>query len=299
MNHNNSVRNNQAFFKDNLNLVYALGGSIPATFVPERQSEFTALRINMLKFMFNAFNYREIVCYSQKTIARRLGCSRKAVNEAFMFFREMKIIDFVSGKNKWTMNEYSLGQVLYNPYIRWALRFVFTNLTRAYFKIMERLKPAPKSTTVEPKVTQLTNVNVLEELNTSNSSYREKRLYSTPFLKKENWLNQQKQLWSDWSVREIDLHIQREERENMYKQWVKPRKEEPKQTIISKDINSISTDVMNERVVMCKKEQNIERRLAMYQKLKTQVQKASIPYIEHIIRKTLEQKSDMHEFRYN
>lgn len=214
MNNNISYRNNQAFSKDNLNLVYALGGSTPATFTPERQSGFTPLRVNMLKFMFNAFNFREVTCYAQETIARRLGCSRKAVNEAFMFFKEIKIIDFISGKKKWTMNVYSLGEVLHNPYIRWALRFTFTNLTRAYFKMVERLNPTPKSAVVEPKVTQLTNVNVLEELNTSICSYRkrkdckktcfkehkEDRIYTEPYLNKKDWINRQKAMWNDWSL---------------------------------------------------------------------------------------------------
>lgn len=72
----------------------------------------------------------------------------------------------------------------------------------------------------------------------------------------------------------------------MYKQWVKPRKEEPKEPVISQDLGKISPILMCERLILCNQESDLSRRLLMLEKLKTQVQKASVPYIDLLINKT-------------
>ncbi len=283
MNNNISVRNNQAFFKDPLNIAYWLGGSMPAMFVPEHLSTkiFTKARMLMTQELFRHMNMHDAAFPSHTTLAKAAGLKRQAAYEYFKWAEEIGLFKVMHRGKSWESNIYFLGDVLKIPSVRWALRHAFKGLHRVFMKTVKVLHEAANIA----KRTLLLNNNVFK-INTSNSSYREKRLYSTPFLKKEYWLNLQKQLWSDWSVREIDLHMQREERENMYKQWVKPRKEEPKQPIISKDINSISADLMNERIRMCKKEIDIDRRLAMYDKLKTQVDSKSVAYIEYLIKET-------------
>lgn len=285
MNYNNSVRNNQAFSKEYLNIAHMLGGSTPAMFLPEHVSGYTPLRLNMINFVLRCLNIHKIAFPSQSTIAKAVGCNREAVNVAFKFFEEQSIFIIKSGKKRYRTNIYSLGAVLCNPQVRWALRYVCTGLTRVYHRIAMDLKSLVKKAIVEPKRTLLYKINVFKKNNTSISSYREKRLYSTPFLTKENWLNKQKALWSDWSIRESDLHYQREERESMYKSWNKPKKEveDPKPSL---NIGKIHSIVMHERLEMCSNETNLERRIAMFERLRDQVERASIPYIDFLIRKT-------------
>lgn len=71
----------------------------------------------------------------------------------------------------------------------------------------------------------------------------------------------------------------------MYKQWVKP-KQEVKPPVISHNTGKISSNVMNERLVLCNAETNLHRRLAMFERLKMQVEGASVPYIDFMINKT-------------
>ncbi len=73
--------------------------------------------------------------------------------------------------------------------------------------------------------------------------------------------------------------------ESMYKQWVKP-KQEVKPPVISHNTGKISSNVMNERLVLCNAETNLHRRLAMFERLKMQVEGASVPYIDFMINKT-------------
>ncbi len=285
MNNNNSVSNNQAFSQSYLNIAFILGGSVPAMFVPEHILGYTPLRLKMINFVIRYININKIAFPSQSTVAKAVGCNREAVNIAFKFFEEQGLFIIKSGKQRWRTNIYSLGAVLCNSQVRWALRYVCTGLTRAYHRIAMDLKDLVKKAIVEPKRTLLYKINVFKKNNTSISSYKEKRLYSTPFLKKEDWLNRQKQLWSDWSVRESELHYQLEERESMYKQWVKPR-QEVKEPIISHNTGKISPTIMQERLVLCQAEANLYRRLAMFERLKTQVEGASVPYINFMITKT-------------
>ncbi len=50
--------------------------------------------------------------------------------------------------------------------------------------------------------------------------------------------------------------------------------------------SKISQDLMQERLQMCAKEENLNRRLLMLQRLKNQVERASVPYIDFMINKT-------------
>jgi len=286
MNNNISVCNNQAFSKEYLNIAFMLKASVPATFVPEHISGYTPLRLKMINFIIRSLNINKISFPSQSTIAKAVGCNRETVNVAFKFFEEQGLFIIKSGKKRWRTNIYSLGAVLCNYQVRWALRYVCTGLTRAYHRIADELRSFIKKAVVEPKRTLLYKINVFKRINTSISSYREKRLYSTPFLKKEDWLNRQKHLWSDWSVRESELHYKLEERESMYKQWVKPKTVVEKPPAISHNTGKISSTLMNERISMCKREPDISRRLAMYDKLKTQVERGSMAFIDYLIRET-------------
>ncbi len=82
------------------------------------------------------------------------------------------------------------------------------------------------------------------------------------------------------------LDYKLEERESMYKSWDKPRKEVKVEPTISQDFGKISSTIMQERLVMCMQEDNLHRRLAMFERLKNQVERASVPYINLMINKT-------------
>lgn len=82
------------------------------------------------------------------------------------------------------------------------------------------------------------------------------------------------------------LDYKLEERESMYKSWEKPREEVKKEPTISQDFGKISSTVMQERLLLCAKEENLTRRLAMFERLKNQVERASVPYINFMIEKT-------------
>lgn len=260
-------------------------------FVPEHISGYTPLRLKMINFVIRSLNIHKVSFPSQSTIAKSVGCNREAVNRAFVFFEEQGLFIIKSGKQRWRTNIYSLGAVLCNAQVRWSLRYVCIGLTRAYHRIANDLKSLVKSAIVEPKRTLLYKINVFKKNNTSIYSYREKVLYSTPYVNKEDWLNRQKELWSDWSVRESELHFQREERESMYKQWIKPR-QEPATALVARNLGKISPTLMNERISICKKEQNIDRRLIMYERLKTQVERESIPFINYLIKEMNKNKRE-------
>ena len=49
---------------------------------------------------------------------------------------------------------------------------------------------------------------------------------------------------------------------------------------------------MEQRVIMSNNEPNLDRRLMMFEKLKTQVQRASVRYIEILIEKTKKKISE-------
>ncbi len=65
------------------------------------------------------------------------------------------------------------------------------------------------------------------------------------------------------------------------KPWLKDQSEQ--KPIISKDLGKISPSLFHEREIMCKNETDLHRRLAMYKRLRDQVQGASVPYINGVI----------------
>lgn len=76
------------------------------------------------------------------------------------------------------------------------------------------------------------------------------------------------------------MEYQLEERESMYKPWSKPQETIPTPHV------SISPNLMNDRIVLCNAEVNLSRRLAMFERLRNQVERASVPYIDFMINKT-------------
>ncbi len=335
MNYNISVRNNQAFSKEYLSVASMLGGSTPAMFLPEHRSGYTPLRLKMINFVIRSLNINKVSFPSQSTIAKAVGCNREAVNRAFKFFEEQGIFIVKSGKKRYRTNIYSLGAVLCNPQVRWALRYVCTGLTRAYHRIASDLNDMVKKSIVEPKRTLLYKINVLKELNTSVCSYRkrrdckdvcfkqhrEDRLYSKPYMPKNIWLNMKKSMWADWSITEEDYikgfqmniqHLDQDllfdeeaqediRKDRRYQQFKKNdakypnlyrelkeynNPQQPKPVVISHNEGKISHAVMTDRIAICKKESSLDRRIAMFERLKTQVERGSIPFINYHITET-------------
>jgi hypothetical protein len=78
----------------------------------------------------------------------------------------------------------------------------------------------------------------------------------------------------------------------MYEPWKKPGPIIEKPAITSHNSGKISQTVMQERLVLCNAEMDFNRRLAMFQRLKVQVERASIPYIQFLIDKTHKKIAD-------
>jgi len=205
MNNNNiSLSINQAFSQQCLNIAYWLGGSLPATFVPEKLSEiFTLSRQKMFKCILRSINIHNSSFISLTTIGKAGNVNRQAAAEFLDLCETLGIFKIIRRGKERKSNIYSLGEVLKNSAVRWSLRDVFLNLTRSYTKMVDAIKgmSACLETPInKQKRTLLININVFKKKYTSSSSYRERVLHSTPFLPKQDWLNQQKALWADWSL---------------------------------------------------------------------------------------------------
>ncbi len=75
-----------------------------------------------------------------------------------------------------------------------------------------------------------------------------------------------------------------EERESMYGSYKKPQQTEP--IVISHNEGKIHSVIMHERLDLCSQEKSLPRRIMMLERLRGQVERASIPYIDFLIKKT-------------
>lgn len=325
MNKNNiSPRNNQGFYKDNLSIAYWLGGSVPAMFVPEHVSGkiFTESRRKMTEEVFRHMNANDIAFPSHTTIAAAAGLKRQAALEYLNWAEEVGIFKIVHRAKQWDSNIYFLGDVLKDYRVRWSLRNVFNGLHRVFSKTIKVLNEAANIA----KRTLLLNNNVFKK-NTSKGDYKEIKLHTSPYIEnKKLYYNTKKALWADWSINEDDyrreiqmldqnvlLKIAEQEdirKDRKYQQFKRNDAKYPtyysdmvekfdlppfvhhKKSFTSDNSRKISQTVMQERLVLCNAEMDFNRRLAMFQRLKDQVERASIPYIQKIIDKTHKKIAD-------
>lgn len=155
--------------------------------------------------------------------------------------------------------------------------------------------------------------------------HKEDRLYSKPYMGKNAWLNMQKNMWADWSLTQEDylqgIHMNiyqldqdllfdsdtqesiRKDRKyqqfkrndakypDLYRDLKAFHEPELKKPVIVKPVETkIYSVVMHQRLDLCSKEDNLSRRVLMLERLRGQVERASIPYIDFLLRKT---KSNM------
>lgn len=78
----------------------------------------------------------------------------------------------------------------------------------------------------------------------------------------------------------------------MYGSYKKPKQSEP--VAVSHNEGKIHSIVMHERLELCSKEINLQRRILMLERLQGQVERASIPYIKHLITKTKNKLESSH-----
>ncbi len=272
-----SLSNNQAFIKDNLSVAYWLGGSTPAMFVPEHLSNkiFTESRRKMTEEVLRHINANDVAFPSHTTIAKAAGLKRQAAFEYLKWAEEIGIFKVIHRAKQWDSNIYFLGDVLKDCRVRWSLRNVFNGLHKAFSKTVDVLNKAAKIA----KRTLLLNNNVFKR-NTNQGDYKEVKLHASPYIKNSNlYQNMKKALWSDWSVDE-----------DRYRAGVKMIDDkllkQEVNVVHSHNTGKISPNVMQERLVLCSAETNLNRRLAMFERLRSQVERASVPYIERLINKT-------------
>ncbi len=135
MNNNNSVRNNQAFFKDSLNVVYAMGGSTPALFVPTPLSEsFTNLRNKFIDSVLRRYiMHKGKVEVSHETLSKESGMSVSAIKIFLKFAEKIGLFNITCRKKEHKTNIYELGPLLKDKRIAARLQDV---LKYAYKALM-------------------------------------------------------------------------------------------------------------------------------------------------------------------
>lgn len=307
-NTNITVRNNQAFLKDSLSIIYLLGGSIPASFVPEglSQRRYTPKRIKMIQHVLNVMNNAKDQTFpSHRNIALYAQCSVRAVINAFKVFQEDGLFEIDSRRLLHATNIYRLGEFFKCRQVIYALKGVFTNLYRAFCRTLEWAYDAVlkrnETRNLKTHFTLTTNV-VVFGTNTNTTTFNIRKICDKVFsgfgknrnsqvlgfkelAQKERemeekqqwlksgdgktWLNRKKQEHATWGLSKKEKEI--------------IQQEQPKK--LSLDLGKISAAIMDQRLSLCSQEQNIYKKLTMLEKLKTQVQRASIPFIDFQIRK--------------
>ncbi len=124
-NTNNSVRNNQAFLQESLNVYYMLGATMPASYEPVdglvRLSKYT---IALFKELVRRHVFDDHVFPSHFLLAKKLKCNPRTIQRAQKELEIYGIIKVFSGKKKHQTNLYSLGDILFNSDAFYYLRNV-------------------------------------------------------------------------------------------------------------------------------------------------------------------------------
>lgn len=316
-----SLRNNQVFLKDSLNIVFWLGGSIPALFEPERLPHvFTQLRMRIVKSVLRNIILFKSSFISHEKIARQVGCSRNAVLDALKVFEDMGLFCIEHRGKKRLSNIYTLGPLLQDKNIVWRLRHVFSSAYVALQRHIERLAQYLNfdySTIKNQDSTLFIKENVFNT-NTSYSSYRkienttpvkEKRLYSYPFMPKDEWLHMKKALWADWSVTEQEFLMNKYEYQKFYhysktptediqrKQKIQDyqngwnltrypntyKQQEVKSTPASYHKSALSIIETDKQIRECMQESNMALRVLKFESMLAVVPRESVPYIKSLI----------------
>jgi len=228
-NYNNSVRNNQAFSQESLNIVYWLGGTVPATFIPTPLSYvFTNLRLRIIKCLLGNIIHYKSSYISHDTIARQVGCSRNAVLDALHLFEDMGLFGVIHRGKQRLSNIYELGSLFKDCNIVWRMKDVLSGLYVALTRTIDRLAfkygLINRMSTKNQDSTLYNNIIVLKKKNSDSSyckiseptTFKEKKLPTIPFMSKEAWLNMKTALWADWDLTEQDFYMDKYEYNKFY-----------------------------------------------------------------------------------
>jgi len=91
----------------------------------------------MFKCILRSINIHNSSFLSLTTIGKAGNVNRQAAAKFLDLCETLGIFKIVRRGKERNSNIYSLGEVLKNPEVRWALRDVFLNLTRAYTKMVD------------------------------------------------------------------------------------------------------------------------------------------------------------------
>lgn len=301
-----SNRNNQAFSQTYINLVYSLGGALPESYVPQHisQRRYTPKRIKIIRMILNHINNNETTYLSHIRIAQACRLSRRAVIDAFKDFEEDGLFEIDHRALDHNMNIYKLGEFFKTREIIYALKNVFRNLYRAFCRTLERAYNAVVERNIARNLkTHFTlsfdnTERVVFGTNTNTTLSYTRKIYnkvSSLFVKESKLIDQvseikrremeEKQQW----LRSADGKSWTNKRKHEHASWGLNEQEKAvvkKEAAPSLNAGKISPDIMNERERMCAHEPNLYKRLAMLTRLREQVQRQSILFIDTLIVKT-------------
>lgn len=278
-NTNNSVRNNQAFLQECLNIAYHLGAELHDSFEPINLSvRFTKKRKDLFKFILEQVATHKRAFPSHATMQRVTGLSRSAVMRALNIFESLGLIDIDHRNLMHKTNIYSLGPVLRNATIVRSLQATFKVIVPAFCRTMERLgnlmfakKPKEVYTGYFKRnaTLSLRDVFVFSNTNTNTSL-----------------------LIDNSSKNDHNLSSQIKKGENVYEVYKKHKdSEEEKDHGYMERMNKVAiADTKSQmstadQVTKCMNETYLPKRIEMFKEISHTVHKASKPYIEFLIRK--------------
>lgn len=167
LNTNISVRNNQAFSQDNLQIYYSLGATLPASYdLHDNIKRFSKYTIALFRELVRRHMFQNNVHPSHLTLAKKLGCDVSTIKRAQKDLESRGVIKVKSGKALHEVNIYSLGEVLFTSDALYYLREIVPSLRF----VVKKLQALFGLSTVENQ-NELRINKVLKDSNTNTSIY--------------------------------------------------------------------------------------------------------------------------------
>lgn len=266
-NSNITVRNNQAFFSYYNVTVNWMFGISPEYKDSEHllmKHKFTKNSHKILITLLRYMGVNQHTYVSQELIAQKSGVHHDTVHRTLKLFHALGIINKkYRGANKTCT--YSFSKFLHDPRVKYALKDFIPNL---YWSIESCARICQKF--LQGVLSPLAAIFKHDTARLSNDKKKEYKYILTREREKPKRDMISHNSWQNY------LEHKLEERESMYGSHEKPKQEQ---------VSKISADLMQDRLTICSKEVDLNRRLLMLERLKDQVERASIPFIDFQIRK--------------
>lgn len=278
LNSNISVRNNQTLLQEYLNIVNWLDNSQCESYSNSKiTTRFTNNREALLRFILSQVINWKRAFPSHESMQLATGMSRSAVIRALKVFESMKIIAIDHRNLLHLSNIYSLGEVFRNATVVRYLSDKFKEIVPAFCRTMERLGNLMFGKKLQPvytgyfksNATPSTNVDVFVVSNTNTNTST--MYYKT---KKESKVMNQKQ--------ENYQKLREKYPEKKEVEYNPGYMAEQNKIAIA---NTAKTMDLDAQIRECMNEAHLPRRITLFKQLLPVVHRASVPYIEFLIRK--------------